>query len=401
MTKLICSKIILLISLAIILTACTNNFNKDRIEEPEKTGQTEKTEKANTVIKEVEPPAEEKQPPISLLFEGDLELPVNGATGYASVKMNVKASPTLDSETTKILNAGTAFQIVKEEGDWWFIHNDTSEGWVQSKYCFINLPDVIPSIIYDNTNTYSSKFVSSGKTIPGITGQALYKGKTFNNRLEKEEFIVPVLYSMSNKISLAQKKALAEGNSLIIYEGYRPYSVQKAIVEALTTLANIDFEVMAGINTYPWSTGWFIARNISNHQMGYAIDVSLAKVNLKKEITIGDYKGTEITDYTEYTMPTPIHELSMTSATFTAPVPSASPTAWKDAVLADTMNDSAIKLQAYLTNAGLTPLASEWWHFNDLEAMNETKQNPSDGSYTVVESFSVSPSSGNLDSEKK
>ena len=35
---------------------------------------------------------------------------------------------------------------------------------------------------------------------------------------------------------------------------------------------------------------------------------------------------------------------------------------------APTMNAPALKLRQYCTDAGLSPLASEWWHFNDLEA---------------------------------
>lgn len=373
-------KMFAFISFLLVLSACSNDITK-----------VEESVEAAVNVQEKAPLEELKPIPTPEKYEGDLELPINGATGYTSVNLNLKTSPNINSETTETLTAGTAFQIVKEEGNWWFIKYASSEGWVDSTYCFINLPDVIPSIVYDNTNTYSSKFVSSGKAIPGITGQALYGGKTFNERLGKEEFIVPVLYSMSKKISLAQKEALANGNTLVIYEGYRPYSVQKAVVGALTKEANVDIEVMAGINTAPWSTGWFIARNISNHQMGYAIDVTLAKVDSKEDVAIGEYLVTDVTDYTEYTMPTSIHELSLASITFTKPVPSSSPTAWKNAKLADTMNDPAITLQTYLTNAGLTPLASEWWHFNDLDAMNATKQKPSSGGYILTECLSVRP----------
>ncbi|WP_010676974.1 M15 family metallopeptidase [Bacillus timonensis] len=374
-------KLFALLSFLLVLAACSNDVAK-----------VEESVEAAANVQESAPLEEELNPiPTPVKYEGDLELPVHGATGYTSVDLNLKTSPDLNSETTETLKAGTGFEVVKEEGNWWFIKNATSKGWIENTYCFINLPDVIPSIIYNNTNTYSSKFVSSGKAIPGITGEVLYQGKTFNERLGKEEFIVPVLYSMSKKIALAQQEALASGNTLVIYEGFRPNSVQKAVVEALTNVANEDIEVMAGINTNPWSTGWFIARNISNHQMGYAIDVTLAKVDSKEEVAIGEYLVTDVTDYTEYTMPTAIHELSLASITFTKPVPSSSPTAWKDAVLADTMNDSAIALQTYLTNAGLTPLASEWWHFNDLDAMNATKQNPSDGEYVLTECLSVSP----------
>ncbi|WP_319467778.1 hypothetical protein [uncultured Trichococcus sp.] len=372
---------------AVVLTACSGSDEQTETNES-KTASSSSAAEAGTSEEAAVVRPEESEP---LLYEGDLELPVNGATGYTSVLMDLKATADAGSETISELEAGTAFEVLKEEGDWWYVQTATEAGWVQHLYCFINLPDVIPSIIYDNTNTYASKFVSSGKTIPGITGQALYDGKAYNRRLGKVSDIVPVLYSMSKKIHLAQQAALAEGNSLVIYEGYRPYSAQKLTADALTNLAAADPEVMAGINTYPWDTNWFIATNVSNHQMGYAIDVTLAKITEQQEIVIGDYAATAITGYTEYTMPTTIHELSMASATFTGPVKSSSPTAWLQADLADTMNEAAILLQRYCTDAGLTPLASEWWHFNDLDARFATEGNSSKGEYLLDATMSEAP----------
>lgn len=378
---------------AVVLSACSGSDEQTETEES-------KSASANSAVKEAassETSKEEDttvvQPeePEPLVYEGSLELPVNGATGYASVRMDLKAAADAGSETISALEAGTAFEVVEEVGDWWYVQTETESGWVQHLYCFINLPDVIPSIIYDNTNTYASKFVSSGKAIPGITGVALYDGKAYNMRLGKVSDIVPVLYSMSKKIYLAQQAALAEGNTLVIYEGYRPYSAQKMTVDALTNLAASDPEVMAGINTHPWDTNWFIATSVSNHQMGYAIDVTLAKITEQQEIVIGDYAATAITGYTEYTMPTTIHELSMASATFTGPVKSSSPTAWLQATLADTMNEAAILLQRYCTDAGLTPLASEWWHFNDLDARFSTEGNSSKGEYLLDATMSEAP----------
>jgi D-alanyl-D-alanine dipeptidase len=382
----------------VVLTACSGSDEQTETEESESAStnsaveavDSEETASSETSNEE-ETAVVQPEDPEPLVYEGNLELPVNGATGYASVRMDLKATADAGSETISILEAGTAFEVVEEVGDWWYVQTATESGWVQHLYCFINLPDVIPSIIYDNTNTYASKFVSSGKAIPGITGQALYDGKAYNMRLEKVSDIVPVLYSMSKKIHLAQQAALAEGNSLVIYEGYRPFSVQKLTVDALTNLAAADPEVMAGINTYPWDTNWFIATNVSNHQMGYAIDVTLAKITEQQEIVIGDYAATAITGYTEYTMPTTIHELSMASATFTGPVKSSSPTAWRQATLADTMNEAAILLQRYSTEAGLTPLASEWWHFNDLDARFATEGNSSRGEYLLDATISEAP----------
>lgn len=370
-----------------VLSACSGSNEQTETNES-KTASSSSTAEAGTSEEAAVVRPEETEP---LLYEGDLELPVNGATGYASVLMDLKATADAGSETISELEAGTAFEVLEEVGDWWYVRTATESGWVQHLYCFINLPDVIPSIIYDNTNTYASKFASSGKTIPGITGEALYDGKAYNMRLGKVSDIVPVLYSMSKKIHLAQQAALEEGNTLVIYEGYRPFFAQKLTVDALTTLAAADPEVMAGINTHPWDTNWFIATSISNHQMGYAIDVTLAKITEQQEIVIGDYAATAITGYTEYTMPTTIHELSMASATFTGPVKSSSPTAWLQATLADTMNEAAILLQRYSTEAGLTPLASEWWHFNDLDARFATEGNSSKGEYLLDATMSVAP----------
>ena len=370
-----------------VLSACSGSNEQTETNES-KTASSSSTAEAGTSEEAAVVRPEESEP---LLYEGDLELPVNGATGYASVLMDLKATADAGSETISELEAGTAFEVLEEVGDWWYVRTATESGWVQHLYCFINLPDVVPSIIYDNTNTYASKFVSSGKTIPGITGEALYDGKAYNMRLGKVSDIVPVLYSMSKKIHLAQQAALEEGNTLVIYEGYRPFFAQKLTVDALTTLAAADPEVMAGINTHPWDTNWFIATSISNHQMGYAVDVTLAKITEQQEFVIGDYTATAVTGYTEYTMPTTIHELSMASATFTGPVKSSSPTAWLQANLADTMNEAAILLQRYCTDAGLTPLASEWWHFNDLDARFATEDNSSKGEYLLDATMSEAP----------
>ena len=382
----------------VVLSACSGSDEQTETEESESASTSSAVEAVTSeeaasseTSNEEETAVIQPEDPEAMVYEGNLELPVNGATGYASVRVDLKATADAGSETISELEAGTAFEVLEEVGDWWYVRTATESGWVQHLYCFINLPDVVPSIIYDNTNTYASKFVSSGKAIPGITGVALYDGKAYNMRLGKVSDIVPVLYSMSKKIYAAQQAALADGNTLVIYEGYRPYSAQKMTVDALTNLAVSDPEVMAGINTHPWDTNWFIATSVSNHQMGYAIDVTLAKITEQQEIVIGDYAATAITGYTEYTMPTTIHELSMASATFTGPVKSSSPTAWLQATLADTMNEVAILLQRYCTDAGLTPLASEWWHFNDLDARFSTEGNSSKGEYLLDATMSVAP----------
>lgn len=103
---------------------------------------------------------------------------------------------------------------------------------------------------------------------------------------------------------------------------------------------------------------WFIHDDVSNHQKSYAIDVSLAQIDEQGAEFYGDYSVDVVKDYTEYDM----HELSVASAVFTAPVKALDPDAWKEAELRPEMNQAALSLQNYFVNAGMIPLTSEWWH---------------------------------------
>ena len=220
--------------------------------------------------------------------------------------------PTLTDGALALVAPGTPFTILREEGDWWQVAVETDyftdeeqtttqhgeiTGWLEHRYCLINLPDVIPSIIYDATNSYSSHFVSCGKRIPEVTGEALYPSKTYNARLDKMEFMMPVLYSMAFKLCEAQQLALSEGNSLILYEGYRPHTVQTKVLNALSALARTDEEIKEAVTGAPWEISWFISGGYSNHQRGYAVDVGLAKVTATKEYTTGGLRYVRVWDF--------------------------------------------------------------------------------------------------------
>ena len=290
-----------------------------------------------------------------------------------------------------VLKPGTPFTILEEQKDWWRVRCEQGTGWVEHRYCMINLPDVIPSMVYHATNSFSSLYRTSGKSISGITGNAFYTGKRYNERLGREEYMMPVLYSMALKIAQAQRAALEEGNTLVLYEGYRPYSTQKAVRDAVSKMAERDPVVKEGVSDPPWSQTWFISNGYSNHQKGFAIDVSLGKVWDTEVQQCGSYSYLRITDYSLYEMPTQMHELSMAAATFTAPVAVNSATAWKSAQLAEGMNEPALGLQRYCAGAGLTPLASEWWHFNDLETRAKVLERSGTGGFEIKVCLSSAP----------
>lgn len=316
--------------------------------------------------------------------------------------------PTLTDGALALVASGTPFTVLQEEGDWWQVAVTTDyftdeeqtqtqhgeiTGWLEHKYCLVNLPDVIPSIIYDATNSYSSHFRSCGKVIPEVTGEAFYPSKTYNERLGKMEFMMPVLYSMAFKLCEAQQSALAEGNSLILYEGYRPHEVQTKVLNSLSAMTRTDPEVKEAVTGAPWRISWFISGGYSNHQRGYAVDMGLAKVSETKEYTTGGYRYVRVWNYERYEMPTPIHELSRAAATYTAPVTINSTTAWKNAEMTQAMasNEPALGLQRYCTDAELTPLASEWWHFNDLSTRSQVLDNQGIGDFLISSVRSAAP----------
>lgn len=307
--------------------------------------------------------------PAPLVCDGLLELPVQGATGYAVTGISLYAEASAESTALADLPAGTPFTILEESGSWWQVQAGEQTGWVQHDYCLINLPDVIPSLVYRDTNSEASLFRASGYEIPGVTGRALYDARSYNERFGQEMDNMAVLYATAKKLADVQARALADGYTLVLYEGFRPYDTQVTVANALEALAAENETVRVGIATEPWSIGWFIAAGVSNHQQGYAVDVSLARVTATAAETCGPYAYTRVTGYEELAMPTAMHELSAAAASLAEPVASRDPDAWRQADPAPAMTEGALLLQSYCTAAGLTPLASEWWHFNDLDRL--------------------------------
>jgi len=110
----------------------------------------------------------------------DFELPVEGSTGYAVAGFSLGG---------KNVIAGQPFVILAESGSKLKIRlEDGTEGEVDQKYVLINMPDVIPSIVYNATNSYSSEFRAYDENLTGVTGKAFYTGKTQNTRLGYAEY---------------------------------------------------------------------------------------------------------------------------------------------------------------------------------------------------------------------
>jgi len=106
---------------------------------------------------------------------------------------------------------------------------------------------------------------------------------------------------------------------------------------------------------------------------------------------IGDYITLNVSEYVEYDMQTPMHELSVDSVIYTSPFSSSSQTAWLEHDLVDEMTEGSIRLQGYAKEAGLTPIASEWWHFNDLDAVEDLGEDAGIGDFHLTETLNSQP----------
>lgn len=314
----------------------------------------------------------------------NFELPLEGSTGFAGAAvMPLYEKPDENSTVLRRLAAGDMFYIRKESGAYWQVCLlDGTVGWLEHAFCMINLPDVLPSIVYENPNATASIFKTCGEDIEGITGQKLYDGLFYNQRLARDEYVMPINYAMAKKVGAAQKSALQAGDCLKIVETFRPYEVQMLVKDAVYAKARADKELMAALNKGAWNIGWFIATSLSNHQRGVAMDTTLLRVTGQTEHKMAGCSFVQVTGE-EYAMPSAMHELSSAAACFTAPVSSGSATAWKRATASASMTDGARRLQGYCTNAGMTPLASEWWHFNDLDAQNTVRMTSGNGKFLL------------------
>lgn len=289
-----------------------------------------------------------------------------GATGFAALNKKEYLYKSAKTSSKKILTLeqNVPFKILGEKKindiTWWYIDYKGKNGYVKSEYCLINLPDYIPSITYNISNASSSIYMSSGQKLSKITGKQLYKtSKVYNERLERNEYIVPLVYSFGKKILKAQKKALNEGYSLKIYDAYRPKSVADDVKRSLDRLYNSNSKVKNNINKGGWGRNWFIAQNLSAHSVASAIDVTLTK------------NGKEVK------MPSNMHELSVAAVKYTTPI--SGQTTVRSSLYKGTMTTGAKDLDRIMLSTGMTSLASEWWHFQDNTAKNRIKAYESSG----------------------
>lgn len=253
--------------------------------------------------------------------------------------------------------AGTAYCVLENINGFFGIRYGDGVGYIDSTYCLINLPEYLGDLCaYNITNSYSSAFLVHDYYIDEVSGTVIAGYE--NIQQHDEQFLVPLLYPVAQKLLVAAKEAQMQGYRLKIYDAFRPhiatstvYSLAGKILNKRVPAETYTGNIMTDLDllncpletlTYRqlmtdngrYKLANFLANNISKHNIGIALD-----------LTLESYDGTELK------MQTAIHDLSW----YSEPARN---------------NETATTLQRIMVGAGFGTLKSEWWHFQDNVALN-------------------------------
>lgn len=148
------------------------------------------------------------------------------------------------------LPAGTACCILDEADGMFRIRFRDGYGYIDSRYCMINLPEFIGDLcLYDITNSYDSLYKVHEFEIPEITGQVITGYEWVE--LAEEEYLVPLLYPTALKLERAAFAAQAEGYQIRIYDAYRPRKATLDLYDTAKVLLQdpIPMEIYADAET--------------------------------------------------------------------------------------------------------------------------------------------------------
>ena len=255
-----------------------------------------------------------------------------------------------------------AFCVLGLENEMFRIRFGDGFGYIDSNRCLINLPELLGDLcLYDIANSTRSLYMAHEYELPSVTGTVIVGYE--NVQLSTGEQLVPLLYPTALRLGKAAVVAIEQGYKLKIYDAYRPQEATIALYDQAIGLKDqpIPEQTYTGkvmddlpvltpspdgtvpVLTYGqlmtdfgrYTMNYFLAAGKSGHNKGIAIDLTL----------------TDLVTGEDLQMQTSMHDLS-----------------WYSELKRN--NDNAKTLAAIMKSVGFSGLISEWWHFNDLEAMN-------------------------------
>ncbi len=261
------------------------------------------------------------------------------------------------------VSEGKAFCVTDiQNGKFRIRYEGDKLGYVDSNYCMVNLPEYMGDrCVYNISNSFKSRYMIHNYGIPEITDKVTAGYGSI--RQGQGNYLVPLLYPTAQKLDRAAAVALEQGYKLKIYDSYRPrkatlwlYDIAESILGE--PLPPTDYNGADGENaevgddpeaipvTYGmlmtdndrYKLNYFLAKGGSRHNMGVALDLTLVRLSTGEEVQ----------------MQTNMHDLSWYSETAQN-------------------NYAANELAGIMYSAGFGGLSSEWWHFQDNDAVKDLK----------------------------
>lgn len=187
-------------------------------------------------IKEAfETPFEQLQPGSTQESGGICEIETAVCNLYATIwptKELAIYSDSSKSEQTGTVPASTALCILGEdkENHLFRIRLGDAQGYIDSNYCMINLPEYIGDLcLYDIPNSYAAIYMVNGYYIPNVTGRVTPGYE--NILLDDNTFVVPLLYPVAEKLVDAAENTLAHGFRIKINDSFRPHCATRSIYD--------------------------------------------------------------------------------------------------------------------------------------------------------------------------
>jgi len=163
------------------------------------------------------------------------------ATVWPIIDQEYHESADASSPALGKIPGGTALCVLEERGDWFQVRYKEKYGYVDSRFCMINLPEYAGDHCeYDITNSYQSIFKVHENPIALITDQVI-AGFEYVQEADGE-FLVPYLYPCAKKLLTAAQQAEEDGYRLKIYEAFRPNEATRYLYD--TTAAQLDWAAL-------------------------------------------------------------------------------------------------------------------------------------------------------------
>ncbi len=319
-----------------------------------------------------------------------------------------------DKEATQELGtakAGSAWCVTGREGKYLKIRFQGVDGYIDSEYCMINLPEYIGDLcMYNITNSYYSIYLVHEFGIDHVSGTVITGYEDV--KVGEGQYLVPLMFSTAQKLIKAGEAAKEQGYKLKIYDSYRPknatdkiYALTGAILEKpvptntfsgkyVNDLDKLDWEYepeeeipeettpteaptdapteettqateaapaaeKKKKNDQPWIgiMEGLTYRILMTNDGQYSLGAFLAPGNSRHNFGVALDLTLVNSDGVELSMQSSMHDLSWYSAT-------------------KRNNGNALTLYRIMTGAGFKDLYSEWWHFQDDELYTNHKYEP-------------------------